>query len=96
MSDRFNRFTDPAAPTPGWGMTQDELREFLARPWNAKVGCLMDDGSPYVVPAWYEWDGQDFWLVPRARSAWARYLQRDPRVSLCIDQEAAPHRRVLV
>jgi PPOX class probable F420-dependent enzyme len=77
-------------------MTLAELREFLAGPWNAKVACLADDGAPYVVPAWYEWDGQDFWLVPRARSVWARYLQRDGRVCLCIDQEALPHRRVQV
>ena len=34
--------------------------------------------------------------MPRARSAWARYLQRDGRVCLCIDQEASPHRRVQV
>jgi hypothetical protein len=77
-------------------MTDAELADFLAKPWNAKVGCLTEDGAPYVVPSWYEYNGRDFWLVPRARSAWARYLQRDPRVSLCIDQDVAPHSRVLV
>ena len=83
-------------PANGRGMTAAEMREFLAQPCNAKVGCLTEDGAPYVVPTWYEWDGQDFWMVPRARSAWARYLQRDPRVSLCIDQEQPPHGRVQV
>jgi PPOX class probable F420-dependent enzyme len=86
----------PAEPAANRGMTPEELRDFLARPLNAKVGCLTEDGAPYVVPAWYEWDGEAFWLVPRARSAWARYLQRDPRVCLCIDEEAPPHRRVQV
>jgi nitroimidazol reductase NimA-like FMN-containing flavoprotein (pyridoxamine 5'-phosphate oxidase superfamily) len=85
-----------ASPAAGQGMTDAELRWFLAGPWNARVGCLTDSGAPYVVPAWYEWDGQDYWLVPRARSVWARYLQRDGRVCLCIDQDAAPHRRVQV
>jgi nitroimidazol reductase NimA-like FMN-containing flavoprotein (pyridoxamine 5'-phosphate oxidase superfamily) len=87
---------EPAAPRPGRGMTPEEVAQFLGGAWNAKVGCVTDEGAPYVVPAWYEWDGEAFWLVPRARSAWARYLQTDPRVSLCIDEEAAPHRRVQV
>lgn len=86
----------PATRSSGRGMTPREIDTFLAGPWNARVGCLTESGAPYVVPAWYEWDGQVFWLVPRARAAWARYLQRDGRVSLCIDQEEAPHRRILV
>jgi PPOX class probable F420-dependent enzyme len=77
-------------------MTQQELEAFLAGPWNARIGCLTAQGEPYVVPTWFEWDGHDFWLVPRARSAWARMLQRDPRVSLCIDEDASPHRRVQI
>src|SRR5262245_33737526 len=112
MSDRFDEFAEraqqvlvPGASGPSAvgalraanrGMTREELDEFLARPWNAKIGCVTEDGSPYVVPTWYEWDGQGFWLVPRARSAWARYFRRDPRVCLCIDQERAPHARVQV
>src|SRR4029434_3267994 len=92
MSARF----DKSAGRADGGMTADELRRFLGRPWNAKVGCLTEDGSPYVVPAWYEWDGQDFWFVARARAAWATYLPRDPRRCLCIDQNSAPHARVQV
>jgi PPOX class probable F420-dependent enzyme len=88
--------TKPASASPGHGMSPAELQSFLTAPWNARVGCLDDDGAPYVVPVWYEWDGQDFWLVPRARSAWARYLQRDGRVCLCVDQDTPPHHRVLV
>ena len=81
---------------PGRGMTETELAAFLAEPWNARVGCLTEDGAPYVVPSWYEWDGSDFWLVARERSLWARYLQNDPRAFLCIDEERGRHRRVLV
>jgi nitroimidazol reductase NimA-like FMN-containing flavoprotein (pyridoxamine 5'-phosphate oxidase superfamily) len=83
-------------PLPGSRLSGAELEAFLAGPWNAKVGCLTDTGAPYVVPAWYEWDERDFWLIARARSIWAQYLQRDPRVCLCIDEEASPHRRVQV
>jgi hypothetical protein len=37
------------------------------------------------VPIWYEYNDDGFYLVPRERSIWAKYIQKDPRVSLCID-----------
>jgi hypothetical protein len=45
------------------------------------------DGWPYVVPVWFEWDANDgvFWIIPREKSAWARYMANDPRVALTID-----------
>jgi nitroimidazol reductase NimA-like FMN-containing flavoprotein (pyridoxamine 5'-phosphate oxidase superfamily) len=77
-------------------LTDDELAEFLAGPVICRLGCLDDDGWPRVVPVWMQHaDDGGFYLVPRERSAWARYLQRDGRVSLCLD-ERADHRRVLV
>jgi PPOX class probable F420-dependent enzyme len=78
------------------GMTAEEQLTFLSQPLQAKIGCLTDDGWPYVVPAWFEFDGEAFWFVARAKAAWARYLQRDARVFLCIDHDQAPHPRVLV
>jgi PPOX class probable F420-dependent enzyme len=80
----------------GTGMSRAALDAFLAEPWIARLGCLDQTGAPYVVPTWYEWDGSAFWLVPRARSAWATFLQRDPRVCLCIDEEGGAHRRAQV
>jgi len=70
------------------GMSPEQMSEFLAGPWLARLACLKPDGSPYVVPTWYHWDGVAFWLVPRARSAWAHYMARDPRVSLVVDEPA--------
>ena len=80
----------------GRALTPAEVDAFLAPGRLCRLGWLREDGWPAVVPVWYEWDGQSFFLVPRARSAWARAIQRDPRVSLCIDEEEAPTRRVLV
>ena len=78
------------------GMSRREMDAFLQGPWICKVACLKDDGSPYVVPVWYEWDGEGFYLVARKKSAWAAYLQRDPRVMLCIDKDTRPYQKVLV
>lgn len=77
-------------------LTRGELRRVLDEPLVASVGCLDESGAPYVVPSWFEYDGESFWLVPRARSAWARYLQRDGRVCLSIDQRAGGSARVQV
>jgi PPOX class probable F420-dependent enzyme len=78
------------------GMTDDERDAFLAQPIIGRLGCLDDDGYPYVVPTWFEHADGGFYLVPRARSDWARYLERDGRVSLCIDASEPPYRRVIV
>lgn len=77
-------------------LTADELGRLLEEPLVASVGCLDESGAPYVVPSWFEYDGESFWLVPRAKSAWARYLQRDGRVCLSIDQRGGGSARVQV
>lgn len=76
-------------------LSDAELNTFLAGPVICRLGCLADDGWPYVVPVWIQHAGGGFYVVPRERSTWARYLQRDERVFLCLD-ERDQHRRVLV
>jgi uncharacterized pyridoxamine 5'-phosphate oxidase family protein len=75
-------------------MSRDEIVEFLKKGVICRLGCLDQDGYPYVVPCWFHHADGGFYVIPRARSAWAKYLQQDPRVSLCIDAENG--RRVLV
>ena len=48
------------------------------------------------MPTWFEYADGGFYLVPRARADWARYLERDGRVFLCIDASEPPYERVLV
>jgi general stress protein 26 len=67
------------------GMGDQEVIDFLAGNTVCRMGCLDGDGWPYVVPIWYEYNDDGFYLVPRERSIWAKYIQKDPRVSLCID-----------
>lgn len=70
-----------------------DLATFLAEPHIARLACLDGEGWPYVVPCWQEWDGAAFWVVPRERSAWARYLAADPRCAITVD-EAGAQRKV--
>lgn len=75
-------------------LTPEEFEAFLAEPHIARLACADDDGWPYVVPCWHEWEDGGWWVIPRERSAWARYLRRDPRCALTID-ESGTQRKVI-
>jgi PPOX class probable F420-dependent enzyme len=81
----------------GRGMTPDELRSFLTETKIfAKIGTIGEDGWPNVNPAWYEYDGESFWLVTKELAAFCQNMRRDPRVTICIDNPETPYRRVMV
>lgn len=63
-----------------------------------RLAVLDEEGWPYVVPVWFEWDPDDecFWVVPRRKSLWASYMAREPRVGLSIDTPVPPYRKVMV
>src|SRR6266508_3450918 len=67
------------------GMTAEEMEAFLERGLSMYLACLTADGSPYVTICWHEWRDGAFWVIPRQRSRWARYLQHDPRVSCVVE-----------
>ena len=69
---------------PG-GLDRNALEQFLAGAYLARVACLTLDGAPYVIPLWYEWDGEAMWFVGRQRAVWCEYMKNDPRVSLVVD-----------
>ncbi len=54
----------------------DELAAFLAQPLTAKLGCLDDDGWPYVVPILYatypgaQEPGWGFFVRPLKITSW--------------------------
>lgn len=66
-------------------MDAAEVEAFLARGIVMRLACLDEEGAPYVVPCWHEWRDGCFWVIPRQRSRWARYLQRDGRCAFTID-----------
>lgn len=77
-------------------LSDPELNEFLSEPQFCRLGCLDEEGWPYVVPCWFEYSDNGFYIIPRARSVWARHIQRESRVFLCIDESTRLNRRVLV
>jgi hypothetical protein len=75
-------------------MDDAEMNEFLAGGWVGRLGVLTDEGWPYVVPTWYQYADDGFYIIPRERSVWAKYMAADDRVSLSIDEHEAPYRKV--
>ncbi len=81
---------------PSVAMAPEERRTFLEGPWAARLACVRPDGSPHVVPIWYEWHDESFLVAAWPGSLWADFVARNPAVALTIDEPWPPMRRVLV
>jgi PPOX class probable F420-dependent enzyme len=67
-------------------MAPDECDAFLRETRIAKLATLNADGSPNVVPVWFEWDGQVARVFTSRGSAKVRRIERDPRVALSVEE----------
>jgi PPOX class probable F420-dependent enzyme len=80
-------------------MSEAEGREFLlARPARTgKLATVRKDGRPHVAPIWFDVDDDGtIVLTTGADSLKGRSIRRDPRVSLCVDDERPPFSFVIV
>jgi PPOX class probable F420-dependent enzyme len=78
-------------------MTRAEWRAFLvAQPRTAKAATVRPDGRPHIAPVWFDLDGDDVIFTTWHTTVKARDLQRDPRISLCVDDERPPFSFVLI
>ena len=55
-----------------------------------KLGVVRADGSPLVAPVWVDLDGDDIVFMTSADTIKGKAILRDPRVSLCFDDERPP------
>jgi PPOX class probable F420-dependent enzyme len=79
-------------------MTEDEAYAFIAAdpPRTAKLATVSRDGAPHVAPIWVALDGRDLMFNTGAGTRKGRALHRDPRISLCFDDERPPFSFVVV
>ena len=61
-----------------------------------RVAVIREDGSPLVTPIWFIHRDGAIWFTPREKSEWFGCLRRDARVSLCIDEQPSPYRKVII
>ncbi|MES9543516.1 TIGR03618 family F420-dependent PPOX class oxidoreductase [Actinomadura sp. NPDC000600] len=78
-------------------MTESEWRAFVMEGTRTgKAGVTRKDGTPHVTPVWFVLDGDDVLFNTGRHSVKGRVLARDPRVSICVDDQAAPYSYVLL
>ena len=72
--------------------------EFIAAdpPHTAKLATVRADGRPHVAPIWVAVDGSQLLFNTGADTLKGKSLRRDPRVSLCFDDERPPFAFVIV
>ena len=72
-------------------MTGDERRAFLLEGTRTgKLATTRRDGSPHVVPIWFVLDGDEIVFSTGRDTVKGRYLRREDRVSLCVDDDRPP------
>lgn len=66
-------------------MDRDEIRALLRSARTAILATIGPDGVPDPVPMWFVLRGDDLWMRTYAKSQKARNVDRDPRVSVVIE-----------
>lgn len=79
-------------------MNDAEIRAFLTfGTRTGKLGVTRLDGTPMVVPIWFDMDDDGTLLFTTwADSIKGKSLRRDGRVSLCVDEDTPPYAYVRV
>ena len=80
-------------------MSDAEVRAFLTGvpPHTGKLATVRADGRPHLAPVWYEVDTDGTIVFNTGDSTVkGRNLRRDPRASLCVDDERPPFGFVVV
>lgn len=83
--------------TMATALTPSEALDWVfAQARTAKIGIVTASGAPVVAPIWVARDADTVVFNTGADTAKGRAVQRDPRVSLCFDDETPPFAFVTV
>jgi hypothetical protein len=77
-------------------LTEAQFETLMAEPIVATLATTTDEGYPWIVPIWFEWDGAAAWLLCRAKAAFVGYLTARPRVALLVDRHDEKQTRALL
>lgn len=78
-------------------MTDEQWRAFVsAGTRTAKVATVRADGRPHLAPVWFLLDGEDVVFTTAKTSVKGRGLLRDPRLSICVDDDNPPYSFVVL
>jgi PPOX class probable F420-dependent enzyme len=75
------------------GLSIDDLGDLLELPILAVLATYRPDGTVMLSPVWHEWrdGGFNIWSGGASEGK-VRHLERDPRASLVVAEQAMPYR----
>jgi PPOX class probable F420-dependent enzyme len=72
-------------------MTEEEYKRFLlSRARTAILATVRADGRPHAAPVWFDLDGDTLIFTTGENTVKGRNIRRDPRVTICIDDDNPP------
>jgi|KBSSwiStaDraftv2_1062776.scaffolds.fasta_scaffold673541_1 PPOX class probable F420-dependent enzyme len=74
-------------------LTPEAVDAFLRETRIAKLAYLHEDGSPTIIPIWFEWDGKVARMFTSRTSRKARRIAEEPRVALSVEEPVGVHER---
>jgi hypothetical protein len=78
-------------------LLQDPIsQELLQSKIPARLAYIAPDGTPRVVPIWFHWNEREFVMASPPKAPKLRALAKNPKVALTIDDNAFPHKVLLV
>src|SRR5262245_1295492 len=78
-------------------MSDSEWREFvMTGTRTGKLSVSRAGGQLHVTPIWFALDGDDVVFTTHESSVKGRALRRDPRASLCVDDQEPPYAYVML
>ena len=77
-------------------MDRPLIDDMLAERRDGILASVTAAGDPVQVPIWYDWHDGHVYISITTERVFYQNLLRHPRVSLCVDDDAAPFRTVLV
>ena len=78
-------------------MDEAQWREFItAGTRTGKLAVTRADGRPHVTPVWFVLDGDNVVFTTNQSGVKARALNRDPRATMCVDDQAPMYSYVMI
>jgi len=78
-------------------MSDDQWRAFVsAGTRTAKLSSVRADGRAHIAPVWFLLDGDDVVFTTSRSTVKGRNLARDPRASVCVDDDRPPYAFVVL
>jgi len=81
--------------TSGWAVDPDALADFLTEANLCRVGTIDRVGDAHVVPAWFWWDGERFYIGAQAHDVKVAHVRRSGRASIEVDSDLRRKRGLL-